>query len=1735
MLLLGAFLIFRHVLAAVDVGTNEINSTIELGSEDPRRIVARIINFTMLFLGVVAVGIIIFAGFKWMTSQGNEENISSAKKIMKAGVIGLVIILASWGIAAFIINRLIGATGNSTNNGQEDCVGPNCQLIDCDGPGCLGANCDSNSLTEGCQPGSCNTESLTCSPNSCTCVLVPDNPPGGYGASCDSDPETETCDAENQLCDSDQGLTCDTNTCTCVGSPVITDISPMGGFCDGNPLQPCEDDLDCGNGVCNLTVPNGAPGNIISIHGYNFGGSGINSGYSGSIWARIKQLIGSLWGAEPAAAFTAGNRVVFLGDPTTEADDVEALDPIDVNSNCYSNWNNNEIIAIIPVGAQSGPVKVINGSMPGGGVNYDTTDNDQGPPLEDFVVNNIVRPGLCRISPADGQLGDEITYYGVNLGGAGYFGNYQSKFRGLNSSFTNTNGVAGVPNVSSGKMSTFVTNSVGGHDQNSNYLNFKKNSEPDAGPMIASVSPLLGASGQYVTISGSGFGFRRGTSQVFFSNGNNDVEADYNFPPACAQSVWGDNQAIVKVPSGIANGNYKIKMKLGDVEVVNQNITFVASSSAPLLPSACKIEPSRGPANSPVSVWGEYFGAGLATVRFHNNQDVSGNINPDNGAQKVNVLVPATSISGPVRVVKNNQAGNSLNFTVGRCSANTDCSGGTPVCCPLGSPNYGSCVNSLFDNVSGCYSNIPRSVFEWKFNTSAYVSCDDDPLTPTCERNNSRCGVGTSCDPNSCLCIPCPGGNCANNDSCASQGETFCPTGSCPNVPGQCDGSEGQNQNTGIKCDDNSAVNYPYCSTPGMCHYDAISNRYIRYFNPTCNVPVTVSLDVPGQGVRDIVKTCRNSFYEITVPGSCPSGWTNLGNSRCTKYEACSLCPAGGQCVAPAGSATGVCATTIICPQGSSCQNGDCIATADVCECCCEVSQSARDCCFPLTCSGTCGSGNSNFGKCSGCADVGVPGDIAAHDQACNCSGHTGQYCQDDGQGGYCTDCSALTQSGCFDHQDVCCWDGKNDKCRGGAGDLTGTPGACAYYGCNDCSLAEPYNLGNGLIYPSQAQCNSTCGNNSPCSSLLDQNSCSGNASCCWDDPSDACVDGDRISGTDGRCDYYNCKPTPNQDECNSSVATSSGAFTKVSTCNSICSAPQFGLSCAGNNLNSCNTSVCGSVFSCINGNGGQNNSDCGSCCCDPSMTGTDPQDGATYDFCRSINSKLQCLPNKTPCSGNNRGLCCGCSDSSECGSPSVTGCGDDTCCHARPEVVTASTTPTQDQNYVCRNAIITAPFNTKMDIISFPGNFMLLEQHDLGDTCPSGTIQLSMGDANRLDQSLLARAWRTVKNWFVDSTRYLAGLFSQNTWAAPPASDKIYCQVQGSVLPEQLGTQTILKFLPNRLLSPDTVHYAIVLGQENLASSSSGVLSTYNIGMSGGGYNNSGTIYGPFEGAQFPNSYIWSFKTLSDNNATSGICEVDQISIDPPAHVFQKNVNDLNENDIDAGNNTFDTIDDRDRVYTAKAWSTTDQLLQPVTGYSWSWVFSIDHPAYVDFSAVNGLPSDQKLLVVQPNISDKQTTLHSDIHFDQSNYISTADKSASTTVRVFVCSNPWPPVSNSDYWFPEADGVNCNPGSGSCNNFHYEFYYCRDAGDPNTTDDDLPAISSGTGTVSLGQSNRMICSNNNELECSTNPNNPLYGICGNGLCIWEILKESYYFQQSNQSRLIASKLIYLYGKTKES
>ena len=66
-----------------------------------------IITAVLGLVGVIALGVILYGGFRWMTAAGNEEAVGEAKKIITAGVIGLIIVIVAWAVVSFVISTVV--------------------------------------------------------------------------------------------------------------------------------------------------------------------------------------------------------------------------------------------------------------------------------------------------------------------------------------------------------------------------------------------------------------------------------------------------------------------------------------------------------------------------------------------------------------------------------------------------------------------------------------------------------------------------------------------------------------------------------------------------------------------------------------------------------------------------------------------------------------------------------------------------------------------------------------------------------------------------------------------------------------------------------------------------------------------------------------------------------------------------------------------------------------------------------------------------------------------------------------------------------------------------------------------------------------------------------------------------------------------------------------------------------------------------------------------------------------------------------------------------------------------------------------------------------------------------------------------------------------------------------------------------------------------------------------------
>lgn len=508
------------------------------------------------------------------------------------------------------------------------------------------------------------------------------------GEACNATPNQTpaVCTANNLACASNA---CSATTCTCLAAPIIKSVNPLDG----------------------------APGNFITIKGSGFG------------------------------AIQGSGKVKFLGPSNLAADDIEAvLPPV---CSAAINWTDTQIIVVVPdpspathttASPWTGPIEVIADSTLA-----DTTNNSNGPHINDFQINETVRPGLCQIDPSHACVDATVTFKGSRFGASQ--GNGDVKYGnvdGIVNSWAGSQIVTKVPNLRVSTFGAYVQDNAG---EKSNALDFSVEScKPK--PRIDSLTPENGPNGQTVTIFGANFGTQKGV--VYFNDAGNLVPADVNFPAECSASgFWQDNQIVVKVPEAdklpIAVGATRaipVYVQRPDNEQSNSDKIFTLNTN-PATPALYCLVPDNGPIDKvKVDFIGDQFGVGAPgnAVKF---SAASGQIDASLtgttwSKQKVSqVLVPTGTKTGATNVVlagkvcEGNRskacsgdsdcgasegkcvinASNPVNFTAGTCTADAQCNVG-------GSTSRQCCVTEGICRPTGsCPAStvVPDGSYRWRF------------------------------------------------------------------------------------------------------------------------------------------------------------------------------------------------------------------------------------------------------------------------------------------------------------------------------------------------------------------------------------------------------------------------------------------------------------------------------------------------------------------------------------------------------------------------------------------------------------------------------------------------------------------------------------------------------------------------------------------------------------------------------------------------------------------------------------------------------------------------------------------------------------------------------------------------------------------------------------------------------------------------------------------------------------
>lgn len=126
-IILACLLVFSAPVFAVDIGFGDDGMAQNIAekagyeaSTDEYALsitVGGIIRGVLSVIGVLFLVLTVYAGVLWMTASGNEESITKAKKIITSSLIGLVIVVAAYGITALVFNFIIGAQAPSADVG----------------------------------------------------------------------------------------------------------------------------------------------------------------------------------------------------------------------------------------------------------------------------------------------------------------------------------------------------------------------------------------------------------------------------------------------------------------------------------------------------------------------------------------------------------------------------------------------------------------------------------------------------------------------------------------------------------------------------------------------------------------------------------------------------------------------------------------------------------------------------------------------------------------------------------------------------------------------------------------------------------------------------------------------------------------------------------------------------------------------------------------------------------------------------------------------------------------------------------------------------------------------------------------------------------------------------------------------------------------------------------------------------------------------------------------------------------------------------------------------------------------------------------------------------------------------------------------------------------------------------------------------------------------------------------
>jgi len=99
----------QSVYAADAYGLEKTKSLTQFKSVTKKlpELIGSIVSVALSLVGFVFLALALYAGFKWMTAQGNEKDVTAAKDTLINATIGIVLIVAAYAITNFLFTNVI--------------------------------------------------------------------------------------------------------------------------------------------------------------------------------------------------------------------------------------------------------------------------------------------------------------------------------------------------------------------------------------------------------------------------------------------------------------------------------------------------------------------------------------------------------------------------------------------------------------------------------------------------------------------------------------------------------------------------------------------------------------------------------------------------------------------------------------------------------------------------------------------------------------------------------------------------------------------------------------------------------------------------------------------------------------------------------------------------------------------------------------------------------------------------------------------------------------------------------------------------------------------------------------------------------------------------------------------------------------------------------------------------------------------------------------------------------------------------------------------------------------------------------------------------------------------------------------------------------------------------------------------------------------------------------------------